>query len=249
MLKRTVSILLLAGMSLNLTGCASWWQKHNFVKKHRTEYLRSQESSPLRVPAGLAASGIGDDYVIQSSAAPAPAAPIGILPPDSLADKLKRGVVTKDALKNASKLADAKPAVNTTTVNQTGSIASASMVSDNTLPLNQTVAQAWSSVGAALKRAGYKIAVSDEKIATYYILDMHATDERVTKSTPICQVKLQSGADGNAYVTVTEQNNNPASAAASQQILTNLKNALAGKGSSSFTQMLAPVKHWFKEAF
>ncbi len=250
MLKRMTINLIIAGIAVNLAGCATL-QKHNFAKKRRTEYLHSQDAAPLQVPAGLNASGVGDDYSIPPSAMTAAAKPIGLLPPDSLADKLARGVVTKAALQNASKIADSKPAA---VVSQPAIVASANQgipatAANNVLPLNKTMTQAWKPVGTALKRAGYRIAVQDDKLERYYILDIHATDEIVTKATPIYQVRLASGADGNAYAYVVDQDGNPVNAIISQCVLTNLSNALAGKGPSSFTQMLAPVKRWFKEAF
>ena len=252
MLKRALFYLTIVGLTVELTGCATL-QKHNFAKKRRTEYLRSQEAAPLRVPAGLNTAGVGDDYNIPPSAAAAPVAPIGILPPDSMADKLARGVINKEALKTASKFADAKnpvPVMTTTAASgQPISAVAVSGVNNNVLPLNQTVAQAWSAVGKAIKRQGYKIALADEKMATYYILDLHATDERVTKTTPMYQIKLQSGADNNAYAYVADENGNAVNAQTSQHILTDLSNGLAGKSSGSFKQMFAPVKQWFKEAF
>lgn len=250
MLKRALLSLLITGLALELTGCAIFG-KNNFATKRRTEYLRSQAAAPLQVPAGLNAQGVGDDYVVPASAMPAPVKPIGILPPDSMADKLARGVITKDTVKKANDFADAKSAPTVTaTTTATSAAQPAASTSNNILPLNQTVAQVWKPVGEALKRAGYKIAVADEKLATYYILDMHATDEMVTKATPIYQVKLQSGADGNAYAYVVADNGNAVTAETSQRILTDLSNGLAGKGAStSFKQMLAPVTRWFKEAF
>lgn len=251
MLKRVLFYLTIASLTIDLTGCATI-QKHNIAKQRRSEYLRSDEAAPLRVPFGLNAAGAGDDYIVPASAAAAPTQPIGILPPDSMADKLARGVINKDALKTASKFADAKNAVPAAAItaapNQPAMVAASSVVNNNVLPLNQAVSQAWKAVGTAMTRQGYKIALADEKMSTYYILDMHATDERVTKATPMYQIKLQSGADNNAYAQVNDENGGPVNAETSQRILTDLSNGLAGKSSGSFKQMLAPVKQWFKEA-
>lgn len=255
MLKRIFAYSCTLLLACDLTGC-SWLQKNNFVKKRRTEYLRSSAAAPLRVPAGMDSGAVGDDYIVPNAAAAAPKGPVGILPPDSLKDKLARGVADKNTLEAASKIADAKPTAATAKNTGPASAAAAEQQDiaaiggdSNQLTLNQPAAQAWKTMGAAIKRAGYRIALQNEQTATYYILDVRATSQVVTKATPLYQLKLQPAAENGTVIYLLDEKGNAVPAHTAQPVLAHLSDALAGKGPSALSSMFAPVKRWFKEAF
>lgn len=64
-------------VSVLLVGCCA----PKYVKQRETEYLRSCESPPLRIPPGLSGAKIGDDYVIPPAPGPRPTCPVSIVPP------------------------------------------------------------------------------------------------------------------------------------------------------------------------
>lgn len=215
---------------LDLSGC-SLFGKHNFVTQRETEYMRSQTTPPLQVPAGLDRTNVGDDDVVPPALTQSPVQAPGLLPPGSLAEQVATGAVPKTVLKEKIE----SPAA----ANTTGSAA----VSDNngpTLTLGESTAVIWKKVGDSLQHAGYVVANQNQKTSVYYILDTPSTFGKVKTDTPIYQLHLQD-VNGVAQVFVTDNDGKPIDANTAQRILDDLKDALAGKTPSAVKRFLRNV--------
>lgn len=234
--------ILFGSLLVSLTGCSTI-DKHNFVKQRETEYLRSSTAAPLEIPEGLSDTKVGEDYVIPASE-PVPTAPVGLLPPSSLAADISTGKVSPSVLKHPYQVQKAvittAPAVGSDNViGNAGNVA---------LQLDQPAAASWNSVGVALNRMAYRVVVKDQPLSTFYILDVPATNYRVTHDTAIYQVHLRDN-DAGCYVYVTDTKGNAVNPVIAQRILNDTKAGLAGKSASSPSRELAHVQQWFKEAF
>jgi len=252
-----LSGVVLTGIAVTLCGCSSL----NIFKKQDTEYLSSTITPPLRVPVGLNQAGVGNDYLIPAPVNTGTMQP-NLIPPGSMAEKYANCQITKDDMKRITKFVKApNPIANAAPVPTSAAPVTAETTKANVpagitlaggvpvLPLNQSSAQAWNTVGKGLKRAGYKIAYQDEKANSYYILDIFATDGKVTKATPIYLIKLEDSSAGNGYAYVLDQMAGPVKPEVAETVLEKLKDGIAGKGPSFFSTMFSPVKRWFTEAF
>jgi uncharacterized lipoprotein len=90
----------LAGLVLSLTGCSYMNKSKNAIIPDKGKlYLKSREAAPLQVPAGISPESVGDAFPVPPVPAPAPQVSPGLLPPDSLAEKIAQGKVSADVLK------------------------------------------------------------------------------------------------------------------------------------------------------
>lgn len=216
--------LLVPVVVVNLTACSTFFGPHNFVQQRETEYLRSSEVPPLQLPPGLSAANVGEDYGIPSIAAPVPTQPVSITPPDSLADKIDRGIVPAAVLKE--KPAPVSHSVSPAPVTQAQLPSNISgPTNDPILALNQSTAQLWDKIGTALKAAGYIVANKDQNAGIYYLLDTPTTNGGVQLQTPIYQLHLHDMISGTqAYV--TDNQGKLLDPAIAKRILTELNHAL-----------------------
>jgi uncharacterized lipoprotein len=218
--------LLLIGLAICLSGCGALFGKHNFVKQHETEYLRSTATPALQLPPNANPSSIGDDYFIPPVAGATPTQPIALLPPGSLAEKITRGEVSATVLKTKKITSVTRPA---NTLNDT---------QRPTLTLEQNTAQLWHKIGSSLQRVDYAIANQNSSTGIYYLLDTPSTNGKIKKDTPIYQLHISDTKDNVAQAYVTDNNNNPMAADVAQRILNDLRDALAGKTPSRAARWL-----------
>jgi uncharacterized lipoprotein len=225
--------LLLGCALLVSSGCSTLFGKHNFVTQRETEYLRSQATPPLQVPTELDRSNVGDDYVVPAAMSAPPTQAPGLLPPGSLAEKIKNGAVSPAVLKEKIP----SPAV-ANTVSNTDAVSDAA---GPVLTLDQSTAALWNRIGDSLKLAGYVIANQNQKTGIYYVLDTPSTFGKIKMDTPIYRLHVQD-VNGIAQAYVTDDQGKPLAANIAQRILDDLKNALAGNKPST-------VKRFFGNLF
>lgn len=238
--------LLLLGLLFSLVGCSSLG-KYNFVKKRETTYLHGQAAAPLQIPAGLSSANVGDDYMLPvvPAAENLPIKQVGLLPPDSLADQIASGKVSKNVLKQSEEI-------------HTGIVRSADLtdveLSPDThnnvvLPLNEGSLESWGKIAYALNRMGYRLLVQNKNLKEMYILDVPATKYRATKNTQIYVLHMHDNSDGTSYVDVTDEAGKPINLQIATRILKDLQDGLNGKTAASPSREWAHVKQWASELF
>lgn len=213
---------ILIGCTISTVGCSPI---KNYLDNRENLYLKSHESAPLKVPAGLSSSNVGQDYVIPAAAGQKATQPPALLPPDSLADEIAQGKVSKSALKQREKEATKNPnppqSMNST--NHPSESLVSSSINGTNLQLNQPLPEAWSTIGTTLTQAGYRILVQNPNTKTYYVLD---TKAKLTKETPIYQIHLHKNRLG-TQVSITDNNGAEVPAEVAQPILNNISGKLA----------------------
>lgn len=99
-MKKLLTAFLIGFMVILLNSCALWsdlWSKQDVVRNRDNDYLKSQSTPPLQVPAGTSSINIGNDYPIPGSIYPSGNNPISQLPPGSLAAQNTMAVVQSQA--------------------------------------------------------------------------------------------------------------------------------------------------------
>lgn len=236
-------------LTLILNGCSSWFGQNSFIHRHETQYLKSNSTAPLQLPAGMNQVNITDDYPVPTTVNASPVKSINLTPPDSLAANIEAGKVSAAVLKQplpATTVTNKTNLTNSQSTNTKANIVTKSAItvmSNNTILLNQPIAQAWRSVGNALKQANYKIIMQNQTRNIYYIVDTAQTDGKLNLKTPIIQVHLQS-TDNYTQITLTDNDGKIVTENVTQRILTDLNNALNDKSSSK-----SPIIKWLKEVF
>lgn len=233
---------------LNLAACSSWTD-NSFITARDREHLYSSSSAPLQVPPHMQGAPISNDYPVPSGNVQTTNQRVNLLPPDSLAEQLQQGKISKAQFKQMEKEGDAaaeqaqlaaknkqnmqsnaNPQTNAAgdATTQTTNGPSVSFVDNASLTLNQDFEQAWTNVANAAPKAGYKILVQNKNRRTMYLLDMPSTGDTATKATPIYEAHFR-GTRQATQIYLTKSNNQPIAKADADRVLNNLNNALTGK--------------------
>lgn len=194
-------------------GCSSINPKYNLIQQRQTEYLRTHAAPPLQTPAGVSRANLHDDYPIPNANTPAPAKSLSLLPPNSIAEQIKQGKLSPDALRQR------EPEENTNATDNTNQ--SASYVKNDTLMINQPIADAWDQVENAINKAGYKMAYKNQKTLTFYIIDIYATNGTITRESPIYQIHLRNTPLG-VEISVTDNSGKRVNIDTANRVLDNL---------------------------
>jgi uncharacterized lipoprotein len=209
-----VKYVLPMSLAMTLLGCSNVFGQRGVIHDHATDYQGSVDVAPLVIPAHLSGSKMGDDYVVPKARNRGATKPPSLLPPESLPDQIARGQV------HAGGASD----IGVTRNRQS-------------LLIAQDFPLAWSRFARVLRSAGYKVLVEDPKIATYFILDLPATNNTAKKDTPIYQVRLKPVA-GATEVRLASQEGHPLNDIIVNRVFNDISDALAGNGKNTTTAWL-----------
>jgi len=239
------------------TGCVKVYGDEGIIKNADHEYHASNNTPPLRIPHNVNAEVVGDEY-------PIPKGPEDVtylegealLPPASLAQKIRDKQVTRDTIKrneqwlekqakiqeaNEAAAAEAENTAYEKELDETpviavipdpsipNSVGSAWTHSGETLLIAKPLNLTWNLVNNALPKATYMILLKNPLTHIYYILDKSETKGRITGSTPIYQVHLKAIEKTGTQIQLTNNDGLPVPKDISTTILSNLAQALAGK--------------------
>lgn len=219
-------VALLVSTSL-LTACSHIYGPHGMMNDQSLTYRDSTVTNTLQLPAGVTAEQLADDYPVPNPEL-AQGSSINLIPPGSLAVQIAAGQVPKSVLKEKLPEPNSAAVANKSVpakLTNTGVLSNQGQA----LVLAQNFDQAWDKVGSALPNAGYPIVEKDKTISTYFVLDPSVTHERVTRDTPIYQIILNTVQD-TTTVMILDNSRQVVDATVSQRILSDLNDALAGKG-------------------
>lgn len=186
---KRVSFITMAVTSLAsvlLGGCAS----------HDSAYLQqSQQAKPLRMPEGVNLKEEQNYY-------PSPANNATVAP----ASRSTEPPLTPPGMPTSAVTPSAAPAQSPSLATATSSpapnnAAAAAQLSQNSegdpiLVVNANEQTTWHKVSKALKASDYQIVDKDRSMSSFYVLDVRATDNKITEKTPIYRVFLQPDAAG-----------------------------------------------------
>lgn len=192
-----------AALALSIVGCAS--HDKDYIKQSKTVH-------PIVVPAGVAVKPQQNYYPVPASAPTNISAAPSLIPPGSNLGRFNPHLRPKK-LKSPSK---SNKRLATLSQTKNGEI----------LELSENTKKAWVDVSEALRNTNYKILDQDPSMASFYVLDVTSTNNKITKDTPIYRLLLKAKGE-NTQVQLLNQKNQPAASNISNRILGALQKNLA----------------------
>lgn len=192
----SIQVALIAILTLGLTACASFHKSPNKTNSKHAVKV----VAPVVVPKDLDSSKIVNYYPVQKLDTKGNTEITSIAPPDT---NLKPA--TEVRMSKVSVSLDAK---------------------SNKIIVDQKIAEAWVTIGRALKEAGYRIMEEDKAMNTYFVLDSKQTNDKIQKDTPIYQVQLKENGKSTDINMLNEQNE-PVDSATNNRFYAILENLTA----------------------
>lgn len=222
-MKHIIKVLIVLMAVQSLAGCAYVKGKKAIVKNRDMAYLEGHEVKTLKIPQDLQNSTLGDELVIPPTNQSWNQQPPGLIPPDSLAAQIHNGELNPATLKLADKKSPEK-IVKTTA----GAVNTDVQLSSAGLLLPQKFAHSWNRLAKAIPAAGYKVLHENKGIKRYFIADLPATNNRMTKETAIYQLKFSQQGEY-TRVTITANDEQPLKDTIAIRVLSDIQKALQAK--------------------
>jgi len=187
-----------AAMALSIVGCAS----------HSKDYMReSKTTTPIVVPSGVAVKPRQNYYPVPGAMPKTVSSQPSLIPPGSNLSRFN------PRLREKSK---SKKTLATLSQTKNGQM----------LELTESPKMAWVHVSKALQKTNYQVLDQDPSMASFYVLDVTSTNNKITKDTPIYRLVLKASGK-NTEIQLLNQKNQPAPSNISSRILGALQKKLA----------------------
>lgn len=201
-----------------LSACSSVKQNYNQFKNKPSAYMTSQSVAPLRIPPGIEHEPLLEDDCVPPGELPKGS--VALLPPESLAQKIAEGKISKKELKHVSSL----------NLEQR----------DNQwfMILTDDKDHAWSRLKKALKNRKIRILQENKADDVIYIVDTFPTKGKITLASPIYQIHMRETAEQNTEVYLLDNAGHIPNPHAAHRILVEINRGLSGDKLHDLPKML-----------
>lgn len=193
---------------LALSACSSVKQNYGQFKNKPSAYMKSQSVAPLRIPPGIEHEPLLEDDCVPPGELPKEK--VVLLPPESLAQKIAEGKISKKELKHVSSL----------NLEQR----------DNQwfMILTDDKQHVWTKLEKALKNRKIRILQQNKAEDIIYMVDTFPTKGKITLASPIYQIHMRETAEQNTEVYLLNNAGQIPNAHAAHRILVEINRGLSG---------------------
>lgn len=214
--------LILSGLLL-LQACHSVESQYQSIRRNPNDYHRSTSTPYLVMPPSVTSSLIGEDEMVPPINGPSSFS-FCLLPPKSMAQKIERGELPKEVLKQRGPF-------NHIEINPHSQIVN--------LIIDEETEESWKVLKNALKSQGFRVLQVSAATNIIYFLDPYATQGLLTLKTPLYQAHIVPDR-GMTTVYLTDNNGNYVSNSTSMAILVKIQRGFRGESRSTRSKFLPP---------
>lgn len=218
---RTFFCLLWCAPLMLLTACGTVKKNYQDIRARPNAYLQSESLPVLQVPPDIQHAPLLEDAHVPPGAVSK--VKMSLLPPESLAEKVAAGKVSKKELKPLAR-------TNLQQRNQQW-----------ILTFTDEKDRVWKKLAKAFKNRNIRVLRENEAESVYYIVDTFLTNNKVTLKSPIYQVHLRTGSEQNTEIYLLTNEGTLPNEHAAKRIMSDIQQGLEGHKNRDLTMIVKKI--------
>lgn len=205
---RFILFVLMQILLLALVACSSVKKNYQDIRAQPNAYLQSETVPYLQVPQGIAHAPLREDVYVPPGEVSKQK--MSLVPPESLAEKLASGKVSKKDLKPLSR----------TNLQRRGQ--------EWILVYTDEKDRVWKKLAKAFKNRNIRLLQTNDTAFIYYIVDTFPTGGKLTLTSPVYQVYVRTGSEQNTEIYLRDNEGKLPNIHADKRLLLDIQQGLEG---------------------